>query len=158
MSKRTFYQSILEAKTNSTHQQSINLFVEPDNEWIQNSPHKFDGKAEIFGVLKYDDNHIIADLSFKVPMNFLCDRCATSFNSSLVYKESFIYEELVENLDLSEIEIEYKIISNRIDLVPALRDSILENLPSQVLCKDDCKGLCPICGENLNFSQCRCKM
>ncbi|MEG2372051.1 MAG: DUF177 domain-containing protein, partial [Hydrogenoanaerobacterium sp.] len=37
----------------------------------------------------------------------------------------------------------------------ALSDVILE-LPSKVLCKESCKGLCPICGVNLNEESCTC--
>ena len=33
---------------------------------------------------------------------------------------------------------------------------ILMNWPMQVLCKEDCKGLCPSCGANLNLTTCDC--
>jgi uncharacterized protein len=37
-----------------------------------------------------------------------------------------------------------------IDLAPLVREYMLLNIPINALCKEDCKGLCPICGENLN--------
>lgn len=35
-------------------------------------------------------------------------------------------------------------------------DSILLNLPAKITCRPDCKGLCPVCGTNLNISSCAC--
>ncbi len=43
-----------------------------------------------------------------------------------------------------------------IDFTDSLRDNILLNLPTIVLCKQDCKGLCEICGNNLNKGDCGC--
>jgi len=38
-----------------------------------------------------------------------------------------------------------------------LREEVLLNFPMKVLCKPDCRGICPGCGANLNFEECRCK-
>jgi uncharacterized protein len=43
-----------------------------------------------------------------------------------------------------------------IDLGAELRDEILLAIPTQVLCKEDCAGLCPVCGENRNLVPCDC--
>ncbi len=43
-----------------------------------------------------------------------------------------------------------------LDLGPVLREAIVLSLPIRVLCRDDCKGLCPVCGTNLNESKCDC--
>jgi uncharacterized protein len=43
-----------------------------------------------------------------------------------------------------------------IDLGAELRDEILLAIPTQVLCKEDCAGLCPVCGENRNLAACDC--
>ena len=44
-----------------------------------------------------------------------------------------------------------------IDLRDAVREHWLLNVPRFVLCSEDCKGLCPRCGENLNHAQCSCE-
>ena len=41
-----------------------------------------------------------------------------------------------------------------IDLSDALTSALVMELPYVVLCKDDCAGLCPVCGENLNRVDC----
>ena len=52
----------------------------------------------------------------------------------------FIVELVRESLDLKEI----------------IREQILLNLPEQVFCTPDCKGLCPKCGANRNLIDCNC--
>ena len=44
----------------------------------------------------------------------------------------------------------------QIDLAPAVREQILLSVPSSPLCGDDCRGLCPRCGKNLNEGECGC--
>ena len=42
------------------------------------------------------------------------------------------------------------------DLTDSVREDIVLALPQRLLCRDDCIGLCPICGQNLNVRQCDC--
>ena len=41
-----------------------------------------------------------------------------------------------------------------LDLEPLVREEMLLAIPINPICRPDCKGLCPVCGENLNESQC----
>ena len=157
MSKRTFFQSILSAKSNPGTPQKFFALVEPNPDWIQNMPHQFLGEAEVSGTIEFENDTALLRATVRVPMRFVCDRCATSFDKNLLAETEAEFCEIGEYEEPSEIEMEYKILSNRINLEPVVRDIVLEQIPSQVLCKDDCKGLCPVCGENLNFSSCRCK-
>jgi uncharacterized protein len=43
-----------------------------------------------------------------------------------------------------------------IDLAPAIREQILLQIPSSPICRDDCQGLCPRCGKDLNEGDCGC--
>jgi len=44
----------------------------------------------------------------------------------------------------------------QIDLTPAMREQILLSIPPSPLCSEDCKGLCPSCGKDLNEGACGC--
>lgn len=44
--------------------------------------------------------------------------------------------------------------NGKINLAPTLRDEMLLSVPINPVCRADCKGLCPVCGENLNESDC----
>lgn len=43
-----------------------------------------------------------------------------------------------------------------LDLAPLVREGFLLGIPIQVLCREDCKGLCPTCGQDLNTGPCNC--
>jgi uncharacterized protein len=43
-----------------------------------------------------------------------------------------------------------------LDLRPAIRENWLLSAPAYVQCREDCKGLCPTCGTNLNETTCTC--
>ena len=43
-----------------------------------------------------------------------------------------------------------------IDTDALLRNEISLNWPVKILCREDCKGLCPVCGRNLNEGDCGC--
>jgi uncharacterized protein len=58
-------------------------------------------------------------------------------------------------LDASEIDIEYY-DEDRVDITQVVYDQILLEVPLICLCRKDCKGLCPDCGENLNLGPCGC--
>lgn len=65
-------------------------------------------------------------------------------------------EEGVELKDGEDEEFELLGPENTIDLVPLLEAAILVDLPLQPLCREDCAGICPSCGVNLNEEQCYC--
>lgn len=44
-----------------------------------------------------------------------------------------------------------------IDLDPIIREQVLLALPVSVLCREDCKGLCTVCGQDLNEKDCGCE-
>ena len=44
-----------------------------------------------------------------------------------------------------------------VELDEDIRQEVLLNLPSRVLCREDCKGTCPGCGVDLNNEKCKCK-
>ncbi|MBP9663741.1 MAG: DUF177 domain-containing protein [Pyrinomonadaceae bacterium] len=59
----------------------------------------------------------------------------------------------IDEADLDESLV----IGGRVDLAEVVREQILLALPEQILCKEDCGGLCPICGGNRNLIDCSCE-
>ena len=102
----------------------------------------------VCGVIK-----LIADVDFNY--FHLCDRCMADMVFKLQYKFNHILVlETNENLDDDYIRVdEYKL-----DLDNLIKSDLLLELPSKILCKDDCKGICPECGKNLNDGSCDCAM
>ena len=80
-----------------------------------------------------------------------CDRCLTSLNQALsVELGELLYYPPRPGTDPSEGVPETGIL----DLRPLVRDHFFLDMPTHSLCRSDCKGLCPECGNNLNESNC----
>src|SRR5206468_3309557 len=62
-------------------------------------------------------------------------------------------EEVEASFDPDNVD-EESYSGKEIDLRPALREQILLSIPPSPLCKEDCKGLCPVCGKDLNEGDC----
>ena len=92
-----------------------------------------------------------------------CDRCLktievpveTKFDVAFIpsadYERDETHELLEEDLNLSVFEGE------EIDVDELVREQVLLALPSRVLCREDCKGLCPTCGVDRNTETCACE-
>ncbi len=88
----------------------------------------------------------------------LCSRCLSNATME-IDSEVEGYYLLGEDSDVTGMaEDEYELIGadGKIDLSEAIESAILVELPMIFLCRDDCKGLCPKCGINLNEKQCDC--
>jgi uncharacterized protein len=59
--------------------------------------------------------------------------------------------------DGSAEAIEIDAFRGELDMAPYAWETLLLALPERVLCREDCKGLCPVCGRNLNEGDCGCR-
>ena len=81
-----------------------------------------------------------------------CDRCLTQFVREFCYS----FEHIVVASTNTDDD-EYVICPNNIlDMNELAVSDLLLQLPTKILCKDDCKGLCYTCGGNLNEGKCSC--
>ncbi|HEX9910136.1 MAG TPA: DUF177 domain-containing protein [Desulfatiglandales bacterium] len=92
-----------------------------------------------------------------------CDRCLEPFHRELeapfhvylvVPREGSDQEE-IELLD-DDMEVDF-IKGDTIDLSDIVREQVYLSLPMRSICKESCRGLCPVCGANLNKSSCLCR-
>jgi uncharacterized protein len=85
-----------------------------------------------------------------------CSRCLAptpfKFNVPLVER----YRELDERGDQESDDEVRSFTGDGLDLTDSVRDAVVLALPLRVLCRDDCAGLCPMCGIDLNTSSCGC--
>src|ERR1051325_423312 len=85
-----------------------------------------------------------------------CRRCLNEAHAHVEDESHVIFAEVgSEELDDPDV---YPIDANarELDLRPAIREEWLLAQPHYVLCREDCKGLCPRCGADLNAGQCSC--
>jgi len=72
-----------------------------------------------------------------------CSRCLMVFDQPL-HVGRFVFHQELHGEDF-------------VDLTANIREDIILELPQRALCEQDCRGLCPSCGKNLNEGDCRCE-
>ena len=102
-------------------------------------------------------NHTgVVELSAKAEfvLDMDCDRCAKPIKLALT---ADVFHTLVTSLN-DEANDELLLINElRFDLDPLVTEDIFLELPSKFLCSEDCKGVCPKCGKDLNTGSCSCE-
>lgn len=88
---------------------------------------------------------------FKGNVMLQCVRCLTDFESPLHWDFTELYAFNKKSVTDSGLLLPD---DAHIELEPLLREYALLEVPISPICKDDCKGLCPECGENLNLVDC----
>ena len=92
-----------------------------------------------------------------------CTRCLQPVAQDLKipFDVSFItpeYDATARETELNRSELETAVFEgDELDVNELVREQILLNLPEQTFCKEDCKGLCPKCGQNRNLTDCKCE-
>lgn len=94
-----------------------------------------------------------ADLSFAA----VCDRCLTQTPVNLeISIERIVISPDVETEDDEEADSRQFMEDFQLDTEALVYQEILENWPMKILCREDCKGVCPVCGQNRNIRECGC--
>jgi uncharacterized protein len=96
----------------------------------------------------------------KVIYSTVCDRCAESIERELVVD---INEDIIEKEKIDEEAVEifdddrFTFSGNSLDLDRVLADCILTSIPMTQVCREDCPGLCPVCGAKISEKACKCE-
>ncbi|MCS7233086.1 MAG: DUF177 domain-containing protein [Synergistetes bacterium] len=93
-----------------------------------------------------------------------CSRCLELFSFPVKVEFEVEYrrgeEQFTSSKERSLNEDDFRIsyfAGENIDIEGDIRQFIILSIPMKPLCKEDCKGLCPVCGKNLNEGDCGCE-
>jgi uncharacterized protein len=84
-----------------------------------------------------------------------CRRCLTPVEAPVALEIGALFSkdpEALDDPDAYALEPD----AMEIDVTPAVREELLLAAPRYVLCREDCRGLCPQCGKDLNAGPCGC--
>jgi uncharacterized protein len=118
-------------------------------------------KGEVFFRNINKDIHIRGKLA--VSITLICDRCLEKYNQ---YIDTSLFYTLVpsESLEgkreiaLTSEDMEISFYDGaEIQIGEIIREQILLQIPMRQVCKEDCKGICPLCGVDLNKEECLCQ-
>ena len=131
----------------------------------QRTPLKTSGHAEVVEE-HHGKNQIIKDIRLRgrlsAGLELQCARCLEPVRQDVKREFELLYRPLGTDAgrdELSVTDAEAEIGYYQGDgllLEDVLREQVLLALPLKVTCREDCKGLCPHCGKNLNQEQCSC--
>ena len=144
--------SINIAKANQGEFYPFKLNIKANNDILSDVLATFDSDIQVEGTYVVDKNNVYIDSELSYSIIFKCARCLDDVKKDFCVRcmASFYLdgEEAQENF--------YPYTNNVVDMTIPVMQEIILNLPTRVLCKEDCKGLCQVCGTNLNEKSCDC--
>lgn len=110
-----------------------------------------DGPVKVTGTLALHGDDVYVDGTVSCTIVGECVRCLKRAEYKLISELNAVYA--TERQD----EDDYLYSSGLVNLKFAVDDVLLTTFPSAIYCKEECKGLCPVCGKDLNEGPCACK-
>ncbi|MCD7742574.1 MAG: DUF177 domain-containing protein [Ruminococcus sp.] len=129
----------------------------PLDELNESQPYQaFASPVEISGKASNRAGIVTLNITVNAVMSHVCDRCLEAFDRQYSYDFSHTLTRALAN-EQDEDNDEYVVCpNNTLDISELALSDLLLALPTKILCKEDCEGLCPICGANLNKGSCGC--
>jgi len=139
--------------------------IDLGEEAVQKSPLTASGRAELLEE-HHGGKQVVKDIrvvgKFATQIELRCARCVEPVAQELSGDFDLLYRPLStmqreDDVSINEAESEigyYK--GEGIELEDVLKEQIFLSVPMQILCTEDCKGLCPQCGQNKNLTDCGC--
>jgi len=117
---------------------------------------KFNRPVEVNGGIFNTDDGIYLQAKVSFEYTTSCARCLKNItkNEVAMLDYKIVYENDQESLTEDELILEK---GNILNLKEPIISSILLSLPMKTICDDECKGICPQCGKDLNKGDCNCE-
>jgi uncharacterized protein len=122
----------------------------------QQGPLKVDATAELLGSEIRIRGHLATRLKAR------CDRCLAPVVLPVEQNFDLFYRPMQdiareEEIEIPEDEAEVGFYSGEgIDLADVMVEQVTLALPMKIVCREDCQGLCPVCGSDRNKQKCQC--
>ena len=142
---------------------SFDFLLHPNEINLENEMAKLKSPAQVEGKITKGIAQTDVEGKIFVEVELECARCLQPvehllefpFEAVFVTPENYTEEKETE-LRAQDLEVSV-FAGSEIDLTELAREQILLNLPTQVFCIEDCKGLCQKCGANRNLIDCNCE-
>lgn len=118
--------------------------------------------ASVTGKIRLSGNQVFVNGHVDTRAQVECDRCLkpvglpVSADFTLEYISDSEYESS-ETAELTEAEMSVSVFDGEaIDVDEIVKEQIVLAVPTRMLCREDCKGICPECGTDRNTGECNC--
>lgn len=116
--------------------------------------HPISRPVRVSGTVRNTADVLVLDGQAESLLTFTCDRCMRSFQREKQVELHAILAETLEGEEDGEIVL---LDNGKLDVGELAYTAFILDMDTKHLCSEDCKGLCPGCGVNLNEEPCRCK-
>lgn len=117
--------------------------------------HPIDQPVQVTGQVRNMAGALVLEGTAATTLHLVCDRCAKPFaREKTVRLETLLAQELADERSDDEIVL---LDGDEVDLDDVATTAFVLAMDSKNLCSEDCKGICPGCGVDLNVEPCRCK-
>lgn len=147
--------NVLNVKKEIGSAKPFQFIVSADNLGLKDELAWLDGQLAIDGQVVNNGQTLEVQGLIRGWAKYSCSRCLDEFTAKIEvpFTENFIETDgdlAPEDDDITRFQ------GDEIDLTEMVREGIILAEPIQPLCSDNCRGLCPQCGVNLNKQSCAC--
>ena len=114
----------------------------------------FNGPVTAKGTVKNIAGILELEADVAADMTVRCDRCGVPFEKHLTPRFTATLQADAEDADSEDV---FPLDGDGVDVSDVVETCMILDMDQKFLCRDDCKGLCPTCGKNLNDGPCDCK-
>ncbi len=136
----------------------------PDDLALPRDDGRFESPIHISAKLTKMGNHLVIRGEISVEVTTECSRCLTIFKKPVITQIDVLFERTdhlsIDSNDVDESDdlVFLDIDAKEIDIGSRVVEAIRLTMPLKPLCNEACKGLCSICGTDLNKGSCKCKV
>ena len=114
---------------------------------------EFHTPVSVKGNVKNMSGYMVLTVNSDLSFTSDCARCTKPVDGKI----ELFFEREIASGDTDRENDDYIFIEDKkLDIFEPLTEQVLLEMPSRLLCSEDCKGLCPKCGKNLNEGECGC--
>lgn len=114
----------------------------------------FSEPLKVTGTYVYDGKAFTVSGQAEAAIDANCARCTKAFVERIPF--SFSERFVKDAVELDDDET-YPYTGEELEIGKAVLDNFFLQLPIASVCREDCKGLCPVCGADRNVTKCQCK-
>ena len=110
--------------------------------------------VQVDGEVRNSADVLELSLTAQTTLDAVCDRCGKAFLQEKTISYTCLLAEELDNEENDEIVL---LEDGKVDVGDLARTAFILGMDTKTLCSEDCKGLCPRCGADLNLGPCSCK-
>lgn len=145
--------NVAEIKKHLIGSKTFQLNVEPAELDITAADLALKGKVQIEGALSNVGDVLLLEAQLTAVVQRICSRCLQGFTAET---SASVVEKYYPVGSVGVESDAYVYNTDIVDITEPLRESLLLAEPLRVLCKEDCLGICPVCGADRNVRPCGC--